>query len=164
MSAKEGLLLWCQKKTAPYKNVNVTNFHTRFFFEISLLNSASSQKHQFKFLKYVLFIFTDYASKPLATESNSFLLSFKDGLAFCALIHRHRPDLIDYNHLRKENAVYNLQYAFEVAEKELDIPIMLDANGLSFFKDFSGFLSDNRKFLLLRIEQKCSLNKNLIKN
>lgn len=80
---QEGLLLWCQRKTAPYKNVNVQNFH----------------------------------------------LSFKDGLAFCALIHRHRPDLIDYSKLSKDNPLENLNTAFDVAEKYLDIPRMLDPDG-----------------------------------
>ncbi|XP_071219384.1 alpha-actinin-3-like isoform X4 [Salvelinus alpinus] len=83
-SAKEGLLLWCQRKTAPYRNVNVQNFH----------------------------------------------ISWKDGLALCALIHRHRPDLSDYSKLRKDDPMGNLNTAFEVTEKYLDIPKMLDAEDI----------------------------------
>uniref|UniRef100_A0AAQ5WX67 Actinin alpha 3b n=1 Tax=Amphiprion ocellaris TaxID=80972 RepID=A0AAQ5WX67_AMPOC len=56
--------------------------------------------------------------------------SKKDGLALCALIHRHRPDLIDYSKLRKDDPIGNLNTAFEVAEKFLDIPKMLDAEDI----------------------------------
>ncbi|KAL1379098.1 hypothetical protein pipiens_015154 [Culex pipiens pipiens] len=56
--------------------------------------------------------------------------AFKDGLAFCALIHRHRPDLIDYSKLSKDNPLENLNTAFDVAEKFLDIPRMLDPDDL----------------------------------
>lgn len=54
----------------------------------------------------------------------------QDGLAFCALIHRHRPDLIDYAKLSKDNPMENLNTAFDVAEKYLDIPRMLDPEGM----------------------------------
>jgi len=80
LSAKEGLLLWCQRKTEGYSHVKVTNFHT----------------------------------------------SFQDGLAFCALIHRHRPDLIDFSALDPADKAGNLQLAFDIAAKHLDIPQMLD--------------------------------------
>ncbi|XP_041468559.1 alpha-actinin-like isoform X2 [Lytechinus variegatus] len=83
-SAKDGLLLWCQRKTAPYRNVNIQNFHN----------------------------------------------SWKDGLGFCALIHRHRPDLLDYSKLKKDDPAHNLNLAFSVAEEHLDIPRMLDVEDL----------------------------------
>ena len=41
MTAKEGLLLWCQRKTAPYKNVNVQNFHLSFKVRFGLLIKLS---------------------------------------------------------------------------------------------------------------------------
>jgi Ca2+-binding EF-hand superfamily protein len=84
LTAKEGLLLWCQKKTAGYKDVKVENF------------------------------------------SNS----FQDGLAFCALIHRHRPDLLDFDKLSKSNPRENLELAFSVAENNLGIARLLDVDDI----------------------------------
>uniref|UniRef100_A0A8C2ABM6 F-actin monooxygenase n=1 Tax=Cyprinus carpio TaxID=7962 RepID=A0A8C2ABM6_CYPCA len=43
------------------------------------------------------------------------------GLAFCALIHRFRPQLIDYDSLNEQDCARNLQLAFDVAEKEFGI-------------------------------------------
>jgi len=85
MTAKEGLLLWCQRKTHGYRNVNVQNFHR----------------------------------------------SWNDGLAFCAIIHKHKPNLIDFDSLSKNNAKENLELAFRVAEKEIGIPRMLDPEDLT---------------------------------
>ncbi|KAL9652530.1 hypothetical protein ABK040_000100 [Willaertia magna] len=87
LSAREGLLLWCKKKTKGYPNVNVKDFKG----------------------------------------------SWQDGLAFCALIHKHRPDLLDFDSLDPQNPRENLQKAFDVAEKQLDIPQLLDVDDMIKF-------------------------------
>ncbi|KAK6079852.1 Alpha-actinin-like protein 1 [Seiridium cupressi] len=80
MTAKEGLLLWCQRKTACYDEVDVRDFSA----------------------------------------------SWNDGLAFCALLDIHRPDLIDYDALDKSDHRGNMQLAFDIAHKEIGIPPLLD--------------------------------------
>ena len=84
LSAKDGLLLWCQRKTEPYKEVNVQDFS----------------------------------------------LSWSDGLALCALIHRHRPDLLDYDKLDKTDRHTNTRLAFQVAAEHLGIPQLLEVEDL----------------------------------
>ena len=74
VSAKEGLLLWCQRKTAPYKEVDVQDLTYSWQDGLALYATA--------------FGIASYA--PVLTLSRS-----------CALIHCHRPDLLDYNNLDK---------------------------------------------------------------
>ncbi|XP_022609891.1 protein-methionine sulfoxide oxidase mical3a-like isoform X5 [Seriola dumerili] len=48
-------------------------------------------------------------------------MSWKSGLALCALIHRYRPDLIDFDSLDERDQEKNNQLGFDVAEKEFGI-------------------------------------------
>uniref|UniRef100_A0A6Q2YBG7 Spectrin beta chain n=1 Tax=Esox lucius TaxID=8010 RepID=A0A6Q2YBG7_ESOLU len=56
----------------------------------------------------------------------NFTTSWKDGMAFNALIHKHRPDLVDYGGLKRSNPSHNLHNAFTVAEQKLGVTKLLD--------------------------------------
>ncbi|XP_018417598.1 PREDICTED: protein-methionine sulfoxide oxidase MICAL3 [Nanorana parkeri] len=52
-------------------------------------------------------------------------MSWKSGLALCAIIHRYRPELIDFDTLDERDVEKNNQLALDIAERELGIsPIM----------------------------------------
>ncbi|OCT81678.1 spectrin beta chain, non-erythrocytic 1 isoform X1 [Xenopus laevis] len=57
---------------------------------------------------------------------HNFTTSWRDGLAFNAIVHKHRPDIIDFDTLKKSNAHHNLQNAFNTAERELGLTKLLD--------------------------------------
>lgn len=79
--------------------------------------------------------------KYLSCTSNFFLMcvlriffftfagSWRSGLGFNALIHAHRPELINFNLLNPTKHIDNLNNAFDVAHNELGIPRLLDAEG-----------------------------------
>jgi cofilin len=78
LSAKEGLLLWCQRKTEPYKEVDVQDFSHSWSDGLAL------------------FVSHCHTLETLCQPCSLTHLSFR-----CALIHCHRPDLLDYDKLDK---------------------------------------------------------------
>ncbi|KAJ5074396.1 alpha-actinin-2 [Anaeramoeba ignava] len=50
-------------------------------------------------------------------EINDFKKSFADGTALCAIIHKHRPKLIEWENLDPSNPIQNLETAQDAAER-----------------------------------------------
>lgn len=68
-------------------------------------------------------------------------------MGFNALIHAHRPDLVDYDRLIPSRHIDNLNHAFDVAERDLGIPRLLDAEGEFLDRMTEPGLSPSRLFL-----------------
>ena len=153
-SAKEALLLWCQRKTAGWVHLTVVLYCSQHCSDIP----ASLE-----------IVITAQTGRYPGVDVQNFSTSWKDGLAFNALIHKHRcvcvcvqvymcmcvcalcvcrfqvivifflyipcvlhsfrPDLINFEALNPKNPAASLNNAFDVAEKELGIARLLDPEG-----------------------------------
>lgn len=67
-------------------------------------------------------------------EVNDFGNSWRDGMAFLAIIHRIRPSLVNIDQLRNASNLVRLETAFRIAETELGIARLLDPEGQCFSK------------------------------
>uniref|UniRef100_A0A7N4V185 Spectrin beta chain n=1 Tax=Sarcophilus harrisii TaxID=9305 RepID=A0A7N4V185_SARHA len=96
-------------------------------FQIQVIKIETEDNQETRSAKDALLLWCQMktAGYPEVNIQN-FTTSWRDGLAFNALIHRHRPDLVDFSKLTKSNATYNLQRAFHTAEQQLGLARLLD--------------------------------------
>ncbi|XP_051017990.1 LOW QUALITY PROTEIN: spectrin beta chain, non-erythrocytic 4 [Acomys russatus] len=96
-------------------------------FQIQVIKIETEDNRETRSAKDALLLWCQMktAGYPEVNIQN-FTTSWRDGLAFNALIHRHRPDLVDLSKLTKSNANYNLQRAFRTAEQHLGLARLLD--------------------------------------
>ena len=60
---------------------------------------------------------------------SDFTSSWRDGLAFNAIIHRNRPDLVEWKKLDRRQVRERIDIAFHVMEKEYGVTRLLDPEG-----------------------------------
>uniref|UniRef100_A0A8C9SYX2 Spectrin beta chain n=1 Tax=Scleropages formosus TaxID=113540 RepID=A0A8C9SYX2_SCLFO len=96
-------------------------------FQIQVIKIETEDNRETRSAKDALLLWCQMktAGYPEVNIQN-FTSCWRDGLAFNALIHRHRPDLIEFHKLTKSNATYNLQQAFNIAEQNLGLTKLLD--------------------------------------
>lgn len=68
-------------------------------------------------------------------DIQNFSSSWKDGIAFCALVHRFFPDAFEYSILNPNKHRENFQLAFSTAERLAGCPPLLDPDDLVRMKE-----------------------------
>ncbi|KAM9338424.1 smoothelin [Symphorus nematophorus] len=68
-------------------------------------------------------------------DIQNFSSSWKDGIAFCALVHRFFPDAFEYSILNPNKPRDNFQLAFSTAERLAGCPALLDPDDLVRMKE-----------------------------
>jgi len=87
-------------------------------------------------------------------KADSFGKDFHDGLVLGALIHKHRPKLLDWNSLSKDRPLENLRAVFDAAEKYFqlekylspeDIPKLDEASMVVYVSEYYYGIAEQRK-------------------
>lgn len=68
-------------------------------------------------------------------EVNDFGRSWRNGLAFLAIIKSMKPDLVDLRESLTRNPTENLQEAFTIAHRSLDVTPLLEPEGSTVLRN-----------------------------
>ncbi|UYV61085.1 SPTBN5 [Cordylochernes scorpioides] len=103
----------------------------RFQIQPIRIPDADDENSEKKSARDALLLWCQSKTKEYPTVNiTDFSNSWRNGLAFNALIHAHCPELLDFYRLDPNDHFHNLNHAFEVAQNELSIPQLLDAEDL----------------------------------
>ena len=72
-------------------------------------------------------------------DVRDFTSSWRDGLAFNALIHAIRPESIDLDQTLQMDASERLRNSFRIAEEQLEIPALIDVEGTCIYLVLASF-------------------------
>ena len=72
-----------------------------------------------------------FLCRKFGVQVRDFGSSWRDGIAFSALIHGLRPELVDMSVLAQNSPRDNLEHAFAIAEEHLGISRLLDVEGMN---------------------------------
>lgn len=68
-------------------------------------------------------------------QAKNFTTAFKDGLCLAALIHKHRPDAIDFEAMRTKDPEAIIEECFQIAQDRLGIPRLLEVDDMTVTAD-----------------------------
>jgi Ca2+-binding EF-hand superfamily protein len=78
----------------------------------------------------LLWVNRSLADYPTVKVTN-FSSSWADGMAFCALIHRYAPTLVDFHALNPKDPQINVKLAFDIAREKFRIPQLLEVENVA---------------------------------
>ncbi|XP_038123617.1 smoothelin-like protein 1, partial [Cyprinodon tularosa] len=103
---------------------------------VSLKKCSSAEPPNAKNVKQMLLDWCRAKTEPYeGVDIQNFSSSWKDGIAFCALVHRFFPDAFEYSTLNPYKPMDNFQLAFSTAERLAGCPPLLDAEDLVRMKE-----------------------------
>ncbi|VDP64033.1 unnamed protein product [Schistosoma mattheei] len=106
-------------------NVSSKSEETSLSEQVDSTKSVTGSRTRQALLTWVEQSFRSHKS-TLEIRVTDFGSSWRDGKAFCALVHNINPSLIDMGEVMHRKNRENLEFAFNVAEQRLGVPKLLD--------------------------------------